>query len=78
MHGFPLTFKAIRKRMCQGKRKFGTERGALTFNVRQKMVTYLCPFCCMYHISSHGPSPRYEQEKWWIIWLKEVQRRACK
>jgi hypothetical protein len=32
----------------------------------------LCPFCCMYHLSAHKPSPRYEQENWWIIWKSEI------
>jgi len=71
MHGFPLTFPRIRKQMHRGKRKFSTEKEAQEFSKARHI--YLCPFCCMYHLSSHKSSPRYEQEKWWIIWESEIE-----
>jgi hypothetical protein len=70
MHGFPLKFGRIGKQMHKGKMKFATERAAKEFNSGQSV--YLCPFCCMYHLSSHKQTPRYAQERWWIIWHKEM------
>lgn len=69
MHGFPLTFGRINRQMHRGKRKFSTMRKARDFNSGQSV--YLCPFCCMFHLSSHKHTPRYEQERWWIIWKKK-------
>lgn len=71
MHGFPLTIAKIRKRMHRGKLQYPTKEAAHVFNSGQ--TVYLCPFCCMYHMSGHKPNPRYEQERWWIIWHKEVE-----
>lgn len=73
MHGFPLKFGRIRKQMHQGKMQFATERAARKFNAGPGQSVYLCPFCCMYHLSSHKQTPRYEQERWWIIWKKEME-----
>ena len=75
MHGFPLTFRAIYKRMHKGKRQFATERDA--HQCRPDYKVYLCPYCCMYHLSSHTkPNPRYEQERWWVIYQKECYERS--
>jgi hypothetical protein len=71
MHGFPLTFGTIYKRMHKEKTQYATQRAA--WAVHSHMHAYLCPFCCMYHLSSHKPNPRYEQERWWIIWKKEME-----
>lgn len=72
MHGFPLKFGRIRKQMHERKKKFATELEAREYPA-QKRTVYLCPFCCMYHISTHTHTPRHEQERWWIIWSKEME-----
>ena len=74
MYGFPLKFKRIQKQMHQGKHKFLTQEEADDFCASQPdlKTVYLCPFCCTYHVSSHESAPRYEQERWWIIWNKEM------
>jgi hypothetical protein len=73
MHGFPLKFGRIRKQMHQGKRQFSTEQEARAFPTHGIRSAYVCPFCCMFHISTHETSSRYEQERWWIIWKKEME-----
>ena len=76
MYGFPLKFSRIYKQMCKGKRKFSTDQEAKSFPAHKRVV-YLCPFCCMYHMSTHEPTPRHEQEKWWIIWKLEMGEQPC-
>ena len=73
MHGFPLKFGRVRKQMHEGKKQFATEWEARAFPAYGIRGVYLCPFCCMYHMSTHKPAPRYEQERWWIIWNKEME-----
>lgn len=75
MYGFPLKFGRVRKQMHQGKKKFHTESDARVFPAYGIRSVYLCPFCCMYHISTHDCTPRHEQERWWIIWNKELENR---
>ena len=58
--------------MHKAKRKFTTEQAAREFPAHGIRSVYLCPFCCMYHISTHEHTPRHEQERWWIIWNKEI------
>lgn len=71
MYGFPLTFGSIRKNMHSGKKKFSTAQEAKRFHKRQ--CCYICPFCCMFHLTSHKPTPRYDQQRWWVIWNKEME-----
>jgi hypothetical protein len=72
MHGFPLTLVRVKYQMHSRKRKFATEKEAKEFRTGAPMSVYLCPFCCMYHISSKAPNPVYEQQKWWVIWRAEL------
>lgn len=74
MHGFPLQFKRIRKRMHKGKLSFSTEQAAQGALVGNLKCVYLCPFCCMYHISSHEHTLKHEVEAWLVIWDREVER----
>ncbi len=73
MHGFPLRFTRIKKQMHNTKMKFSTEQEAKDYGASRNIRSvYLCPFCCMYHMSSHEQVPRHEQERWWIIWKLEL------
>jgi hypothetical protein len=75
MHGFPLTIDwfGIRKRMCGKKRGFPTEEAAIYFDRNPLLKNvYCCPFCCMFHRTHHRPKPRYEREKWLVIWHLEA------
>jgi hypothetical protein len=83
MHGFPLTLSGYQGPMCRSKKgRFASEAAALRFiakynkaHPKQKKLVgcYCCPWCCMFHVTSHAHQPRYDAVRDQIIWMLEVE-----
>jgi len=75
MHGFPLKITAPQTRyyMCTRKRAFATEQAAWDWDTNPSVkAVYNCPICGMFHRTCHEPTNEYEQRRWWILWMLEV------